>query len=63
MMGDRGDRSGIEHETLTHDIIEAVIMVHGVLGPGFVEAVYQRALLLELRKRNLPISAAGSSWR
>jgi GxxExxY protein len=46
-----------EYDALTHRIIEAVIKVHRILGPGFVEAVYQRALVLELRKQNIPVAA------
>ena len=40
-------------EKLTGTIIEAIIRVHQTLGPGFLEAVYQRALLIELKKRGL----------
>jgi GxxExxY protein len=56
MSGDRGDEICAERGALTHRIIEAIIKVHGVLGPGFVESVYRRALLIELRKRNLAVS-------
>ena len=40
---------------LTGEIIGAAMEVHRVLGPGFVEAVYQRALLHELKLRSLEI--------
>jgi GxxExxY protein len=53
MKGDGGVEVGLDGDALTRTIIDAIITVHRVLGPGFVEAVYQRALALELRKRDL----------
>lgn len=41
------------HEELTDNIIGAAIDVHKALGPGFVEKIYQRALYLELKNRNI----------
>ncbi len=38
---------------LTGQIIGAAMEVHRLLGPGFVEAIYQRALLQELQLRGL----------
>lgn len=40
-------------DELTGRVIECIIHVHRTLGPGFLENVYRRALLIELRKRNL----------
>lgn len=40
-------------DDLTGKIIHCVIAVHQTLGPGFGESVYRRALLIELRERNL----------
>jgi GxxExxY protein len=38
---------------LTYAIRSSVYEVHRVLGPGFLEKVYERALLEELRRRDL----------
>lgn len=43
----------LEHGALTQQIIGAAIEVHRRLGPGFLEAIYENALLHELRKRGL----------
>lgn len=41
------------HQNITGDIIGAAMEVHRVLGPGFQEYIYQRALEKELRLKNL----------
>ena len=43
----------LEHEELTGSIIGAAIAVHRELGPGFVETVYENALAIELRARDV----------
>jgi GxxExxY protein len=55
MSGDRGDDAGASLDALTRRVIEAIIRVHSVLGPGFLETVYQRALAIELTRRGVPI--------
>jgi GxxExxY protein len=45
----------LEHEKLTGEIIAAAIEVHKRLGPGFIEQIYENALILELRKRSLKV--------
>jgi len=45
----------LEHEELTGKIIGAAIEVHRQLGPGFIESVYEKALVYELRKRGLRV--------
>ena len=42
-----------EQRSLTETIIGCIIRVHQTLGPGFLESVYRRALMIELRKNNL----------
>ena len=43
------------HDKVTHLIIDCIITVHQTLGPGFLESVYRRALVIELRKRGLQV--------
>ena len=45
----------MEHEAITNEIIGGAMKVHRVLGPGFLESVYQNALSQELRSRNLVV--------
>lgn len=43
----------LEHEALTGAILGAAIAVHRELGPGFLEAVYDAALVVEMRSRRI----------
>ena len=45
----------MEAEALVHEIVAAATQVHTALGPGFLESIYGRALLSELRGRGLVI--------
>lgn len=45
----------LEHEDLTGKIIAAAVDVHRKLGPGFLESIYENALIIELRKRGLKV--------
>ncbi len=45
----------MKHETLTERIIGCVVQVHRTLGPGFVEPIYRRALVIELRRCGLHV--------
>jgi GxxExxY protein len=47
-------------ESLTHEIIGAAFEVHNELGNGFLESVYQAALLHELGLRGLSCKAQAS---
>jgi GxxExxY protein len=42
-----------EDEELAHAIIGAAIEVHRLLGPGFLESIYERALCHELTLRGI----------
>lgn len=43
----------MKHQDLTSKIIECAYKVHNTLGFGFLEAVYQNALVIELQKAGL----------
>ena len=43
----------MKHQELTAKIIECAYKVHNTLGFGFLEAIYQNALLIELLKAGL----------
>ena len=43
----------MKYEEITHKIIGAAMKVHSVLGNGFQEVIYQRALAIEMEKHGL----------
>ena len=45
----------LAHEELTGRIISCAIEVHKALGPGFLESIYEAALVLELRRVGLKV--------
>jgi GxxExxY protein len=45
---------GHEFEALSGRILEAAVTVHKTLGPGFLESVYQKAMEIALRHRDIP---------
>jgi GxxExxY protein len=45
----------MERQELTEKIIGCAMKVHSMLGPGFLESVYQRALAHELGKAGLKV--------
>lgn len=47
-------REKLVHGDLTDSVIGAAIHVHRILGPGFLESIYQGALEVELRHRQVP---------
>lgn len=47
-------------EDLSGEILAAAVDVHKTLGPGFIESVYENALLVALKRRE--ISYASQQW-
>jgi GxxExxY protein len=43
----------MKHEELTHKIIGCAMKVHSILGNGFQEVIYQRALSIEMEMQGL----------
>jgi GxxExxY protein len=50
---DRENARDYQHDPLTHRIIGSALEVHRGLGPGLLEATYERALRLELQNAGL----------
>ena len=44
-----------DNENPAYRIVEAARAVHHTLGPGFLESIYSRALISELKSRGMPI--------
>ena len=55
--GDIGDWGNDPRSAITEGVIRCIIHVHRTLGPGFLERIYRRALLVELRKCGLRAEA------
>ena len=47
-----------QYDGLTEKVIGCIIKVHKTLGPGFLESIYQRALMIELDKNGLSSEAS-----
>jgi len=43
-------------DSLAHGVIGAALEVHRLLGPGFLESVYEEALCVELQLRSIPFA-------
>ncbi len=46
----------IKLDKVAHNVIGAAIKVHRILGPGFLESVYEEALCIELELCGIPFS-------
>lgn len=46
---------GYPYSKITAGIIKCAIEVHQILGPGFVENIYENALICELKKNGLRV--------
>jgi len=42
-----------KEDDLTNKIIKCIIQVHKTLGPGFLESIYRKSLLIELHNNNI----------
>jgi GxxExxY protein len=49
------NNTNIIYQDLSYQIVGAIFEVHKELGPGFLEAVYEKALLLELTSRGMKV--------
>jgi GxxExxY protein len=47
----------LEREDITKEIIGAAFEVHNALGYGFLEKVYQNAMIVELKLRGIDATA------
>ena len=47
-------KKGVIHPELSYEIMGAAFEVHNVLGPGFMESLYEETLARELKARNVP---------
>ena len=43
-----------EHDLVARQIVDAAFAVHGTLGPGLLESVYEQCLACELEAREIP---------
>lgn len=46
---------GLELEELTERVIGCAINVHRALGPGFLESIYERAFVIELKHAGIAV--------
>ena len=45
----------MKHEEITHKIIGCAYQVYNILGFGFLESVYKKAMVIESNKSNLKV--------
>lgn len=51
----KGDKGMDFDRAETDEIIQAIIQVHRTLGPGFLESVHRKAMVVKLRRRGLKV--------
>jgi len=51
------EKSDFKHQEVTEKIIKLFYKVYNKLGYGFLEKVYENAMMIELKKENIPASA------
>jgi GxxExxY protein len=51
------EETSLIYKEETYQIIGAAIEVHSVLGPGFLESVYEAAMLEECKRREIPVQS------
>jgi GxxExxY protein len=51
-----------ELDQIAHAVTGAAIEVHRELGPGFLETVYEQAMMIELRARSIPVRQQVPLW-
>ena len=49
------DTDGYKHAALTEQVIQAAFTVHNALGSGFLEKVYENAMVIELTRIGLKV--------
>jgi GxxExxY protein len=49
------NNTNIIYSGLSYEVMGAIFEVHKELGPGFLESVYEKALLLELTNRGMKV--------
>lgn len=45
----------IKDSELTNKIIQCIIKVHSALGPGFLESIYRRSLVIEMQNNEIQV--------
>ena len=50
----KGSDADADARDVSHGVIGAAIEVHRVIGPGFLESIYEEALAVELELRGVP---------
>lgn len=59
---DRRDKNNMLHSELTGKILEACFEVSNELGVGYVESVYEKALLVALNQKGIRAQAQGQGF-